>query len=307
MISIDVKASQPYLLTVLLNPNNWKPGGLISIVSPELYSKISKVKYQKLLSTILMFGTFPKRAVGKGFHKTGFHFFSWDTDFYQNIVNKAKADGEEMLFPNRNTVKQRMMMILFDDGVYMEKDKGFLLFKKWYPEEASLILLIKQISRDAKVKNAEDSGLNFLPITLQRIESYLMLEKVCKQISKILPDAPIIPVHDCIMTTEKYAKQVADITKNVLQNETGLIPGITEELNNPNLLKTDITELAANDIAEILDKKPKGKYVKVKLKRPLLASPPDIEGDWLVHSRYHQEGDLNDSSERMFHIINDLN
>jgi hypothetical protein len=39
MVSIDLKASQPYLLTILLKPKNWKPGGLISKVSPELFSK----------------------------------------------------------------------------------------------------------------------------------------------------------------------------------------------------------------------------------------------------------------------------
>ena len=156
------------------------------------------------------------------------------------------------------------------------------------------------------MKNAEDSGLNFLPITLQRIESYLILEKVCKQVSKILPDAPIIPVHDCIMTTEKYAKQVADITKKVLQNETGLTPGVTEEPNNPNLLKINITELAANDVAEILEKKPKGKHTKVGLKAPILAEPPGVEGDMLIHSRYYEGGDKNDFTGRVIHLIDDI-
>ena len=306
MVSVDLKASQPFLLTLLLNPKNWEPEGLISKVSPELYSKISKVKYQKLLKPILMFGTSSETLTVKGLEKTGFQTFSWGNDFYQNIVVKAKAEGGEKTFPNRAAVKQKMMMILFDDADYIDKDKGFALFSKWYPEEAALISVIKQVSRDAKTKDLDVTGLNFLPITLQRIESYLMLEKVCKQVANLLPDAPIIPVHDCIMTTEKYALQVADIAKLVLQKETGIMPGLSIEPNNPKLNKKKIIELAANDMSEILNKKPKGKHIILGLKAPILAEPPDIEGDWLIHSRYYEGGDKSDFTGKVIHLIDDI-
>lgn len=253
-----------------------------------------------------MFGTSSETLTVKGLEKTGFQTFSWGNDFYQNIVVKAKAEGGEKTFPNRAAVKQKMMMILFDDADYMDKDKGFALFSKWYPEEAALISVIKQVSRDAKTKDLDVTGLNFLPITLQRIESYLMLEKVCKQVANLLPDAPIIPVHDCIMTTEKYALQVADIAKLVLQKETGIMPGLSIEPNNPKLNKKKIIELAANDMSEILNKKPKGKHIILGLKAPILAEPPDIEGDWLIHSRYYEGGDKSDFTGKVIHLIDDI-
>jgi hypothetical protein len=246
------------------------------------------------------------RTLLKGLQASGFQTFSWGSDFYQNIVDKAKADGEDSLFPNRAAVKKKMMMILFDDAEYMDKDKGFTLFSKWYPKEAALISVIKQASRDTKIKDADGNGFNFLPIILQRLESYLMLEKVSKKVAALLPDAPIIPVHDCIMSIRKYALQVADITKQVLQKETGFVPGVSVEPNNPKLTKKMITELAANDVAEILEKKPKGKHIKVGLKASILAEPPDVEGDWLIHSRYTVAGDQNDPAETLFYLIDDV-
>jgi hypothetical protein len=304
MVSIDLKSSQPYLLTQLLNPKNWGEKGLISKLYPQLYSVISKSKFQKLLNTILMFGGFSKSQAGKGFRQTGFYKFPWNTDFYQTLVDRAGAEGRSKIFPNRASAKKKMMMILFDDGVYMDKDPGFNLFRKWYPEEAELISLLKQVSRESKV-TSDDESANFLPITLQRLESYLMLEKVCKQIAKELPDAPLIPIHDCIMTTPAFASKVKEIAVQVLEKITGISPGVTVEKGTTSLKKQKVLELAANDVAEILEKRPKGKHFSTKLKVPVLFKPPDIGGDWLIHSRYAEES-VNDPSEIIIHLVDDI-
>lgn len=305
LVSIDIKASQPYLLSILLNPKSWNPDGIISQVFPEMVSKVSLPKYKKLLDALLMFRTFPKSLTGKGLQKTGFLKFPWSTDFYQHLVDLAQVEGVADLFPNRSAVKHIMMLILFNDAAYMEKDKSFLQFAKWFPKEAGLISLIKKISREEKVIE-EEEALNFLPIALQRLESYLILEKVCKRITKLLPDAPLIPVHDCIMTTELYAQEVADITKDVLKKYTGLIPGITIEQGTTDILKTNVTMHAAEDLGEIMDKKPKDgvEYRSYGLKSPIMSAPPDIEGDWIVHSRYIP-GIVFDPDEKFIHLIDD--
>jgi hypothetical protein len=251
-----------------------------------------------------MFGTFSKTHTGKGFQGTGFFQFKWDTDFYQHLVDLAKAEGAEKVFPNRTAVKKKMMMILFDDGEYMDKDKGFLLFKKWFPEEAGIVELIKTISRETKASDPDETGLNFLPILLQRVESYLILEKVCKKISKELPDAPIIPVHDCIMTAGEFADEVAEVVKKVLKKETGLEPGVTKEFGTTTVKKKILGKLVAEDLQDILQKKSKGKHVATGIKPPVLYESPDLEGDWLIYSRY-TFGESIDPSETIFHLIDD--
>ena len=132
--------------------------------------------------------------------KSGFASFSWKDDFYAHLVDKAKQEGKPHLFPDRNTVKKQMMMILFDDGIYKDYEPSFKLFSKWFPEEAELILYVKAISRQLKaavgkdkLKKYPDLIVNFLPVLLQRLESKLLLDDVCAVISKELPDAPLLP------------------------------------------------------------------------------------------------------------------
>lgn len=303
MVSIDIMASQPYLLSQLLNPKSWEKKGLVAKVYPELYSRITP-KYKRQLDAILMFGAFSKTPTGKGFQKTSFFKLKWDTDFYQHLVDMAKFHGKGKVFPDRSAVKKKMMIILFDDGAYMDQDKGFILFEKWFPIEASMIMLLKNLSRETKVSDQNDSGTNFLPILLQRIESFLILEKVSKKISVELPDAPIIPVHDCIMTTREYSDQVANITLMVLKKITGLTPGIKIEAGVNNLERQYINELAAQDLSKILDKKPKGRHFKTGLKPPLLTESPGIGNEWLIYSRYTEEG-VFEQDDTIFCLIDD--
>jgi hypothetical protein len=306
LVSIDLKASQPYLLSQLLKPKSWGEKGLVAKVYPELYSRITSRKYKKQLDAILMFGPFSKTQSSRGFQKTRFYRFKWNTDFYQHLVDRAKEEGAQSVFPDRSSVKKKMMMILFDDGSYMEKDKGFKLFKKWFPEEAAIVSLLKTISRETKASDPDDTSQNFLPILLQRLESYLILEKVCKKISKELTDAPIIPVHDCIMTSVDFADKVEDVVKKVLKNETSLEPGVTKEQGTSSIRKKSLVNLAAEDLQEILDKKSKGKHTLSGIKPPLLFEPPDIEGDWLVYHRYDIDG-IPFEGERIFQIVDDRN
>lgn len=287
LVSIDLKASQPYLLSQLLKPESWGKKGLVSQVFPELHSRISSRKYKKLLDAILMFGTFSKTTTDKGFQGTGFFQFKWDTDFYQHLVDLAKAEGVEKVFPNRSAVKKKMMMILFDDGVYMEDDAGFKLFEKWFSEEAGIIKLLKSVSRETKLSGRDNSGINFLPILLQRIESFLILEKVCKKISEELPNAPIIPVHDCIMTTEEFSGKVADVMSEVLIGEMGLAPGITIDFGVKKLKKQDILSMATQDLSEILSKKSKGHHVPVALKSIIRSTFDGDDRVWTLYIRGH--------------------
>lgn len=304
MVSIDIKASQPFLLTLLLNPTSWGEKNIVSQVFPEILSKITKTKLKHLNNALLMFGTFSETLYQQGFQGNGFQDFNWEDDFYHYLVDKAKMEGDTSVFPDRATVKRKMMMILFDDGAYMENDPGFLSFSKWFPKEATLISMIKKFSREAKLKEPNEEGLNFLPILLQRIESQLILEKACKRVTEELPDAPIIPVHDCVMTTEDYSKQVAEVIKKVLQEETGLIPGIKIEKGTASIDKNTLEMLVAEDLREILENRPKGDHNLVGLKEPILYEPPDLDGDWIVYSRYDDQGP-HPSDEVIIHLIDD--
>ena len=258
MVSVDLKASQPYLFNVLLNPKNWKKNGLIHRLYPELFEDLQQPNFKKRLKSILMFGTFSKGSAAKKSNYKGFNSVAWSSDFYQEIINKAKTDGYKEVFSDRSSTKAKLIRIFFDGGLYLQKELAFKLFSKWFPLESDLILLIKEAGREAIHQSSKDKGVGYLPILLQRVESYLILERVCKRISELHPTVPLIPVHDCIMTTKVYADKVALIMKEVLTEETGIEPGLTISLNDLKLQKKKISEAAVNDMLEILQKKPKG-------------------------------------------------
>lgn len=270
MVSVDLKASQPYLFNVLLNPKNWKKNGLIQRLYPELFEDLQQPNFKRRLESILMFGTFSKGSAAKKSNYKGFNSVAWSSDFYQEIINKAKTDGYEEVFSDRSATKAKMIRIFFDDGLYIKVDAAFKLFASWYPRESELIMLIKEAGRGAVQQSSKDKGVSYLPILLQRVESYLILERVCKRISELHLSAPLIPVHDCIMTTKDHADNVALIMEEVLTEEIGIEPGLTISLNDLKLQKKNISEAAVSDMLEILQKKPKGTIQDTKTKSPLM-------------------------------------
>lgn len=307
--SVDLKTSQPYLINILLNKDSWKKDGIISKSFPELITYIQSCNYEERLSYLLMFGTFQGLSGCSSVKKPMFNQFDWTSDFYSHLVYLAKAEGKADIFPDRSTAKKKMMVMLFNDKPYMDRDKSFLLFKKWFPFEAEIIIFLKKISREAQIKSSNLMGFNLLPILLQRLESYLVLEKVCLKITQELPLAPIIPVHDCIMTTEENLVEVANIFKNEMQKEIGIEPGLSLDTNSQVIDEVYLKSLVETDFNEILDKKPKGLHHYSKLKAPISFDPPELGGKTIIYSRYFESFNILDESlndEKIFILINDV-
>ena len=62
---------------------------------------------------------------------------------------------------------------------------------------------------------------NYLPIILQRIESFLILDVICKKISFMHPHIPLFTIHDSILTTQGNEAIVEEIMAREIQNWTG--------------------------------------------------------------------------------------
>jgi len=304
LVSVDLKSSQPYLLSYIMNPQFWKKE--IKHLLPELY-KDNPTNIQSILSNILMILTFndtkPK--------SNSFNQVDWTDDFYTYLVNKAKELGKQKLFPDRNTAKHKMMMILYDDAKRSDKDKSFLFFKKLFPMEAQLIQCFKELSRNKKKSLNKDDNpkeiSNYLPILLQRLESKLVLDNVCKKISDLLPDAPLLPVHDCIYTTSEFADRIKDIMSNEIEKIIGIVPGLKIEVSDKEKTFRELGLLAKDDMLEILEKKTKNPYF-VNTKPPILVDVPKLGSDWLVSERYinsDYRDDIN-TNENIIWLVDDI-
>ena len=267
LVSIDLKASQPYLLAYICRPEYWKEEFKIDI--PELATYMRGSKLQDTLSHILMFPVFSESQYSIGLHSDTFSTFPWSEDFYQHLVNKAAQEKMEHIFPDRPTTKHKIMMILYDDGSYKDNEPAFKLFQKWYPKEAKMIVFFKNLSRKAKARSS--SGIvNYLPILLQRLESRLILHQVTKVISKKLPSAPLFTVHDCVLTTNEHSEKVQSILEKELEAATGIKPGLTIEKYDHQKTHNEIVILAMFDMDEIIGSKQMVVPFEVKRKQRLI-------------------------------------
>ena len=69
----------------------------------------------------------------------------------------------------------------------------------------------------------QSSDEDFFPKLLQCMESYFILECVCKRLHKEHPKAPIFTKHDSVYTTEEYRLKLLQI----MQEESKLLFGIS--------------------------------------------------------------------------------
>ncbi len=305
LVSIDLKSSQPYLLNYLLNPKNWEV--IKQDIYPELITDILTTEEVQQLYSILMFGGFSGTNINRDIKKGGFKDISWENDFYSLLVQNAKAENADEVFPDRTAAKRAVMMILFDDGWYKDQSPEFKLFTKWFPKEAELIIFIKQLSRKLKHGNPDSKKItNILPILLQRVESKIILEDICQVISRELPDAPILPVHDCIHTTEEYSEIVSIIIKRELTRLVGLVPGIKIEVYNHQQTVDELSKLAEDDMFEILKHKSKIS-ANTNIKPPFLLQIPEKDFDMLISERYITPDWVDDGTETVIRLINDNN
>ena len=146
LVSLDLKASQPYLLNCIIDPEFYHGKGerTLKILLPEIRSEMKGIKnIRELNDILLMFRGSHTTHAGKGSQSSGFSKISWDEDFYTYLVSKAAAEGKSSIFPDRQMVKKRMMQILYNTESYADKDPGFLLFKEWFPAEAALISFLR--------------------------------------------------------------------------------------------------------------------------------------------------------------------
>jgi hypothetical protein len=105
------------------------------------------------------------------------------------------------------------------------------LFKHYFPSVMEVF--------DA-IKRGKKKSYTRLPIMLQRIESILVLDRICKEFSRRYRQ-PVFTIHDGIVTTLPYLPKLKAIAENVIKKAVGAAPNLVEEHWSPEHLagKTD--------------------------------------------------------------------
>jgi len=266
LVGIDIKSSQPYLLNLLLKDEFYEKDsdGLdIFFLYPELKGVLPT---QEVKSILMSVGYTPPHS---------FDEVNWEEDFYTYLIklDEKEFKGVKRIFKTREDVKHTIMLALYDKK---HKGAGFKRFEQMFPKEAALIDLFHKIS---------GKGKNYLPILMQRLESKLMLEMVAKEVFKQLPDAPIITVHDCILTTKEFQEPVREIMNGVLSGKTKVDPGLKLENDDAKGRLRELDSTVAKDLEKIHKKGLKKDYPVVSAS-PLLYEIPDLAGERIISTKY---------------------
>lgn len=114
-------------------------------------------------------------------------------------------------FERRDKVKTEVLRIFYVEN--KETEKWFYrpckTFQYHFPEVYELFWLIKEVQS------------NYLPIILQRIESFLILDVICRKINALHPKIPLFTIHDSILTTKGNEAIVEEIMSQEIANWTG--------------------------------------------------------------------------------------
>ena len=225
LVDIDIKNSQPFLATALLKSSFWAPdkkANCQKLCLQGISKEISKeVRSNKILGYIITL-----LETSETLHHSESDLKNY-TDlvlrglFYEYIQHHFQNLYPER-FSNRKDVKREVLRIFYVENkkTGWEFYRPCRTFKKLFPNVSELFRLIKEIQS------------NYLPIILQRLESFIMLDVVCKKLSNQHPAIPFFTIHDNIITT----KGNEDIVKDVMNKEIIQLLGYPAQLEPSDLI-----------------------------------------------------------------------
>lgn len=239
LLSIDIKNSQPYLSTVLLNKLFWigKDGKdlcnsctdfSINLFYDRVFRKIFNNKDNTLDSFVTLVNTYVNQA---------------DSDLhrYITLVQQGvfyKYLGDEFTkelgldYRDKKYLKPIVFLVFFTHNSFLAQDeaKHKRIFKNLFPDLYHIFSLIKK------------SDKTNLPRLLQRIESHLMLNVITKRIAAERKDLPIFTLHDSIVTTDEPGN--AEYIQKVMEEEFAKAIGFPPKFE---IEHWDVANLAFND------------------------------------------------------------
>lgn len=281
LVSVDIKASQPYLLNTLLNADFWKTKleNIYPHLSHHLHSPIFHTSH---LSPIMLLTLETPKPPFEG-KNTSYQDLNWGEGFYEYLVKRATSEGDSKIFATRSKAKSSVMNILYNQEYYMEYTPEFKRFESWFPEIALLVNILNSLSRE--VSDLEKKKISFLPVLLQRIESCIVLRTTCKRIAKEHPSVPLYPIHDSILTTKENVHIVSRVMEKELYNFVNVNAGLSIEEYNETITFENLRKVAKEDFAEIVSKK-KLCNSKIPLSKPLLYSFPQLGESQILSTRF---------------------
>jgi len=217
LVGYDIANSQPFLASVLLrfifSPMGEKRG--FNIKSPHTTPKpllkyihtYTKHTLQLPLITIMLEESLSE-ADFTGVSE--FQLLCESGNLYSEL--SPKLFDTAYTPENQRMIKDFFFTLLFTKPG--NQRNGIPKFKQQFPAVHRVISEIKR----------QSSEKGYFPIILQCIESYFILEKVCKRMHREHPKAPIFTKHDSVYTIEEFRSELLEIMQEESLALFGCVP-----------------------------------------------------------------------------------
>lgn len=207
LVSLDIKASQPFFSLLLLDEIFYNALSPINIfMFPSLYEFNSFISNINAVVLFIMIVTSSESRSRQGF------------EAYRDIILQGRFYDVLPTLLNlpvgmpKKELKQQVFTIFYSRNRFLHQPQARtkLAFKNRFPDVYHVFSLLKK------------SNHRILSHILQRIESYLILERVCYKLSVHYPHMPIFTIHDSIVCTVGSEEKVEAMLTSTILAETGL-------------------------------------------------------------------------------------
>ena len=131
----------------------------------------------------------------------------------------------------RDEIKRELFSVLFSKNHNANKSKA--LFTELFPHVDGLFRYIKHHEHE------------LLSLLLQRIESDLVIEDICRLMTAQYPKVPLFTIHDSITTTVDHISLLQNIMEERFKERLGTVPKLKIEAWKIDELEITINKLKA--------------------------------------------------------------
>ncbi len=205
-VSIDIKNSQPFLLGILIDNIINNRDTLCCYLHKE---KLLQTFGIKVIRKVLLFHQNQEKSTMVKLR-----------DFYDSVFNGTLYDEFVIRYSGeitRNKVKDIMFKVLFSRNEFYSGYRKTIPYEKDKKVFASVYPFVYETVKILKKKEHR-----ILPIYLQRIESYLFIDCLAKELVKhgIIP----FTIHDSVIVKSEHLQQTIEIMDEVFKEQIRAVP-----------------------------------------------------------------------------------
>jgi hypothetical protein len=229
LYSVDLSASQPYILSGVLDSRfflDTDDGFNLFSIYNEVYNLLVDNGYLISVPSYPNSGMYPfmwsvfftPKELNSILEYQQIPFLN---DYYRYVISKGfnYQLTEQELLEKRTEFKKSTMYILFDDHRgHRIVNQQVRLFKQVYPGVNKWLELSHKVI-----------GKREFSLVMQRCESWLLLQNVCRKFLDQHPDIPLYTIHDGLFTYKEYTQDLSSLILTICSEFVGVEPGLKIE------------------------------------------------------------------------------